>query len=76
MTTKATILGIEKNGRYYSFKWGPNTYAVKCNLAGNYVWKRWNERRGFWRRVDLVNQSDTAFYDRMMECVNCLMLEG
>jgi hypothetical protein len=79
MTTTCINLGITQEKGMLRFEWGPNEYVVKRNFAGNIVWKRWNDRGGWWRRVDLTacgSKYDSKFSRLMMACVEHFMLEG
>lgn len=45
----------------FKFQWGNDEYNVRINRQGRAVWKRWSDRRGFYKRVDLTACGDSKF---------------
>lgn len=64
----------EYNG--YTFEWGPNKYIVRMNKAGHAVWKRFNDRYGWFRRVDLTVCREPTFWDALQECEDRLFQDA
>lgn len=69
MSAVSTITA-ECNG--YTFCWGPNKYIVRINRAGHAVWKRWNDRNGWFRRVDRTACGESTFRAALDACVDLL----
>ena len=60
----------ECNG--FTFEWGPNKYIVRMGRYGKPVWKRWNDRNGFFRNVNLESRADSSFRAALSKCVELL----